>query len=71
MGKVNSIDDRKILVYRHRTLDTKEVFYIGIGGYNRPYKKHGRTLYWKNIVNNNKITLKYLENGQAFTICFS
>ena len=66
MGKVSSIDNRKILVYRHRTLDTKEVFYIGIGGYNRPYKKHGRTLYWKNIVNKHGYSIEILQNNLSW-----
>ena len=39
------------VVYRHRTLDTNEVFYVGIGSIKRPYKKYGRNNFWKNIVN--------------------
>lgn len=30
MGKVSSIDDRKILIYRHRRLDTGKIFYLDI-----------------------------------------
>jgi hypothetical protein len=39
-------------VYRHRRLDTYEVFYVGIGGNKyRPLNKNNRTEYWKRIVN--------------------
>lgn len=41
-------------VYRHIRLDKNQPFYIGIGSdknYSRAYWKHGRTRYWKNIVN--------------------
>ena len=40
------------IVYRHRRLDTNEIFYIGIGKLkNRPYSNKNRNQYWKNIVN--------------------
>ena len=52
MGKVSSIDDRKILIYRHRTLDTNEVFYVGIGSIKRAKEKgKGRSLFWNYVVN--------------------
>lgn len=40
-------------VYRHRRLDNNEVFYIGIGNTERPYKKYksNRSKYWHNIIN--------------------
>jgi hypothetical protein len=42
------------IVYQHRRVDTKEVFYIGIGkSIKRAYDKTGRSLYW------NKYTAKY------------
>lgn len=37
-------------VYKHIRLDTNEVFYIGIGNKQRPYKKSIRSIFWKNIV---------------------
>ena len=55
-----------ILVYRHRTLDTKEVFYVGIGNCNRPFKKHGRTLYWKNIVKKHGYSIEILQNNLSW-----
>jgi hypothetical protein len=43
-----------VYLYRHRRLDTNEVFYIGIGktnNYKRAYNKSTRNTHWKNIVN--------------------
>ena len=39
-------------VYRHRRLDTNEIFYVGIGSdknYKRAYNKINRNNWWKNI----------------------
>lgn len=55
--------ESKTLVYRHRALDTHEVFYIGIGNINRPYKKHGRTLHWKNIVSKHGYYVEILQDN--------
>lgn len=42
----------KNVVYRHRRLDTGEIFYIGVGKKGkRAYAKNGRSLLWRNIVN--------------------
>ena len=41
-------------VYKHSRLDTKEVFYIGIGSsenYKRAYSKDSRNKFWHSIVN--------------------
>ena len=39
------------IVYRHRRLDTFEVFYIGIGKTEkRAYSKKSRNKWWKNII---------------------
>ena len=39
------------IVYRHRRLDTFEVFYIGIGKTEkRAYSKKNRNKWWKNII---------------------
>jgi len=38
-------------VYRHRRLDSHEVFYVGIGIARRPYQTYDRSVYWKRIVN--------------------
>lgn len=40
-------------VYRHRRLDTNEIFYVGIGitkNFKRAYNKRGRSKWWDNIV---------------------
>lgn len=59
-----------ILVYRHKTLDTHEVFYIGIGNSSRPYKKSGRTRYWKNIVNKHNYYVEILQKNLSWdTAC--
>lgn len=40
------------VVYRHRRLDTNEIFYVGIGkSKSRAYKKSNRTKHWKRVVN--------------------
>ena len=40
------------IVYQHKTKDTDEIFYIGIGvARRRAYSKHGRNKHWNNIVN--------------------
>ena len=40
------------IVYQHIRLDTKEVFYIGIGkAIKRAFSKHDRNKYWCHIVN--------------------
>ena len=40
------------IVYRHRRLDTNEVFYIGIGSnLKRAYNKNKRSKFWKHITN--------------------
>lgn len=50
-----------IYVYKHIRLDTNEIFYIGIGKYKyRPYSKHNRNNYWRNIVNKTKYDVKII-----------
>lgn len=40
-----------IHVYRHRTLDSHNVFYVGIGSLERSQSKKGRNQLWKRIAN--------------------
>jgi hypothetical protein len=50
------------IVYKHIRLDTKEVFYIGIGSQKRrAYSNYKRSKYWHNIVNKfgHKVELLY------------
>ena len=51
---------KKVYVYIHRRNDTGEIFYVGIGIDNRPYKKSGRTNWWKNIVNEHGYSVEIL-----------
>lgn len=45
-------NDKNAYVYRHRTLDTNHIFYIGIGIVERRcWSKNGRNKYWHNVVN--------------------
>lgn len=49
------------LVYRHRRLDTNEIFYVGIGvRENRPYSKKNRNKYWRNIINKTNYEVEIL-----------
>ena len=58
------------LVYRHRRLDTNEVFYIGIeldtefkkASGNRSKVKH-RSKFWKNIVNKTDYSIEIVQNN--------
>lgn len=54
-----------IIVYQHRRLDTKEIFYIGIGNnikiaYN---KNNNRNNYWKNIINKTNYSVEILHDN--------
>ena len=49
------------IVYRHRRLDTNEVFYVGIGKTEeRAYSNTGRNYYWKNIIKITKYDVEIL-----------
>ena len=53
-------------VYTHRRLDTNEIFYIGIGGFNLSEKEGSykrafckkRTIFWKNITSKTDYTVE-------------
>lgn len=49
------------LVYIHRRLDTNDIFYVGIGSKQRPYKKSNRTEYWKRIVNKSGVSVEIIQ----------
>ena len=51
-----------ILVYRHRTLDTHEVFYVGIGSKKRSKSKH-RSSFWHNVVNKHNYYIEIVQNN--------
>jgi len=49
------------IVYRHRRLDTFEIFYVGIGKENkRAYSKANRNSWWKNIVEKTEYSVEIL-----------
>lgn len=49
------------IVYRHRRLDTNEIFYIGIGKTEkRAYFKFNRNKYWNNIINKTEYGVEIL-----------
>lgn len=55
------------IVYRHRRLDTFEVFYVGIGKHkHRPYQKSGRNQFWKNITNKTEFTVEILKTDLSW-----
>ena len=48
--KMNNLDNNTCL-YLHIKLDSKEVFYVGIGSSKRPYTKQKRSEFWNRVVN--------------------
>jgi len=52
-----------VYVYRHRRLDTNEVFYIGIGVDSRATSKQGRSNFWKDTVNKYGYTIEILKEN--------
>jgi len=54
------IEDKKYCLYRHIRLDKNEVFYIGIGNINRPYKISNRSVFWKNIISKTEYKVEVL-----------
>lgn len=55
--------EKEIVVYSHIRKDTNEVFYIGIGVPNRPYRKDNRTKWWCNIVKKYGYTINIIKEG--------
>lgn len=52
------------IVYKHTTLDTNEIFYIGVGtNISRAYQKSKRNRYWNNVVNKHgyKVDILYAD----------
>jgi len=55
------------IVYRHRRLDTNEIFYIGIGvSLKRPFEKSNRNKWWKNIVNKTDYLVEILTDKISY-----
>jgi len=52
------------IVYKHTTLDTNEIFYIGVGkNISRAYQKYKRNRYWNNVVDKHgyKVDILYTD----------
>ena len=57
------------LVYKHTTLDTNEIFYIGIGTkIIRAYSKRNRTKFWFNVVNKHGYKVDILYNDICYEL---
>jgi hypothetical protein len=48
------------VVYQHLKKDNDEIFYIGIGDNDRPYKTCGRNKHWHNVVNKHGYKIEIL-----------
>lgn len=59
------IKNKKYCIYRHITLDTNEVFYIGVGSIKRSRSKQ-RTKYWNNIVNKHGYEIQILKKDLSW-----
>lgn len=55
------------IVYRHRRLDTNEIFYVGIGKeLKRAYNKCKRSNWWKKINNKTEISVEILADNLTY-----
>lgn len=53
----------KHYVYQHRNPSTGEIFYVGLGKYNRCNQRAQRNKYWKNYVNKHGLLVEILAQG--------
>lgn len=60
------------VLYFHINKLTQEVFYVGIGNSDRPYKKDSRSQSWRNYINKYEYEVKIIKEGltieQAYTL---
>lgn len=52
------------IIYRHRRLDTNEIFYIGVGvNEKRAFMKRNRSLFWNNITSKTKYNVEIIQEN--------
>lgn len=57
------MEEAKWYIYRHRRLDTNEIFYIGLGSskyYARAVTKYSRNILWTNIISKTEYSIEIL-----------
>jgi len=54
------------IVYRHRRLDTNQIFYVGIGNDKRPYDINNRSKFWKRIINKTDYRIEILAKNLSW-----
>ena len=50
-------------IYAHYTLDTNELFYIGVGNYKRAWVFRDRNVFWHNIYNKHGVKVEIIKDG--------
>lgn len=59
-----------MIVYRHRRLDTYDVFYVGIAkSKRRPYSKFSRNPFWKNVVAKAAYQVEIIASPETWQDC--
>lgn len=59
-----------MIVYRHRRLDTYDVFYIGIAkSKRRPYSNFSRNPFWKNVVAKSEYQVEIIASPETWEDC--
>lgn len=59
-----------MVVYRHRRLDTYEIFYVGIGkNEKRAYSQFSRNAFWKNIIAKTEYQVEIIARPKTWEDC--
>ena len=59
-----------MIVYRHRRIDTNQIFYVGIGKKEkRAYSEFSRNAFWKNIVAKTKYNVEIIAIPETWEDC--